>query len=73
MDEDISKNTILVFLVLTIVISLLSTWTLIQSIDDMPDEPENTGSAKVSIRIQQPTGNAIGGSDHAQVDRAPEH
>lgn len=62
MTEDLSKNTLLVLVVLTIIISLLGTWTVISESSKMassspftPGNPEASG--KVTIDIQPPVQN----------------
>ena len=61
MTEDISKNTLLVLVVLTIVVSLLGTWTVINEAgkvrvdQSVPSSPtEDTATGKVSLTITPP-------------------
>ncbi|MFO7710356.1 MAG: hypothetical protein R6V53_01175 [Candidatus Woesearchaeota archaeon] len=57
MSEDISKKTILIFLVLTILVSLLSTWTLVESVPDTKvpvTESEKEASGQVSLTVKEP-------------------
>ena len=60
MKEDISKNTLLVLVVLTIIISLLGTWTVISEASKVrtgeitPINDQTSTSGKVSINIYQP-------------------
>ncbi|MFP4424314.1 MAG: hypothetical protein ACLFP2_03705 [Candidatus Woesearchaeota archaeon] len=57
MSEDISKKTILVFLVLTILVSLLSTWTLVDSVPDTKvpvTESEKEANGQVSLTVKEP-------------------
>ncbi|MGM5487736.1 MAG: hypothetical protein ACQESG_02190 [Nanobdellota archaeon] len=57
MSEDISKKTILVFLVLTIFVSLLSTWTLVESVPDSKvpvQEPEKEATGEVTLTVKEP-------------------
>lgn len=59
MVEDISKNTLLVLVVLTIVVSLLGTWTVINEASKVrvgtastqPSTPDRSGEAKVTLDI----------------------
>lgn len=57
--KDISKNTLLVLLILTLIISVVSTWTIlhhsnfIESIE-VSDQRANTQTAEVSVSILPP-------------------
>ncbi|MBC8500799.1 MAG: hypothetical protein ISS25_01970 [Nanoarchaeota archaeon] len=52
MKEDISKNTILVLVVLTVVISLLGTWTVINEVNNIKvTSPEVSREAQSSGKI----------------------
>lgn len=60
MDDDLSKKTILIFLVLTIFVSVLSTWTLLENVSDI-NTVDNTGASDreevqgdVSVRVDGP-------------------
>ncbi len=59
MSEDISKNTVLVLVVLTIVISLLGTWTVISEATQLKvggnsvESPSGPAQGKVSITITE--------------------
>ena len=57
MTEDISKNTLLVLVVLTIVVSLLGTWTVINEASKVrvaegmaDDNPSSTGKVSISVK-----------------------
>ncbi|MFP4524389.1 MAG: hypothetical protein ACLFO2_03715 [Candidatus Woesearchaeota archaeon] len=57
MTEDISKNTLLVLVVLTIVVSLLGTWTVINEAskvrvadEQADDNPSTTGKVSLSVK-----------------------
>lgn len=56
MEEDISKNTLLVLVVLTVVISLLGTWTVINEAGKVrmqgPVHATDTTTGKVSVNVQ---------------------
>ena len=62
MNEDISKNTLLVLVVLTIIISLLGTWTVINEATKLstsgaatrPVQSVDSTVGKVSIDIEKP-------------------
>lgn len=62
MSEDISKNTLLVLVVLTIAISLLGTWTVISESGNFPtrtsgpvvNKGQSSTTGKVSINIAEP-------------------
>ena len=63
MSEDISKNTVLVLVVLTVVISLLGTWTVINEATNIhtgnfdqvqPKEGTTNADGRVSIKIERP-------------------
>lgn len=58
MEEDISKKTIFVLLVLTILVSVLSTWTLIESTPDteVVQSKESKGQGNVRLVIEEPPG-----------------
>lgn len=50
MEEDLSKKTILVFLVLTIFVSALSTWTLLENVSDIKGVEEPTASDNKDVQ-----------------------
>lgn len=58
MSEDLSKSTLLVLVVLTIIISLLGTWTVINEASSQQlgvDGPtESSTSGEVTVNIQAP-------------------
>lgn len=59
MNEDISKNTLLVLVVLTIIVSLLGTWTVIHEatnvpVQNVPVQTEDAATGKVSVDIVAP-------------------
>ena len=65
MTEDISKNTLLVLVVLTIVVSLLGTWTVINEasrvrVADDPVDEERPTTGKVSISVAEPPEPVVG-------------
>lgn len=56
MEEDISRNTLFVLVILTLVISILGTWTVLSHVDN-PPMPVNRGpsdNAEVRMEITQP-------------------
>ncbi len=65
MDDDISKNTVLVLVVLTIVISLLGTWTVINEASKF--RAQNSGGSAVS-----PSGGTAHGKVSITITRPPE-
>ncbi len=59
MNDDVSKKTLLVLVILTIVISLLGTWTVINEANQagartQQSESTSTTTGKVSISIERP-------------------
>jgi hypothetical protein len=59
MSEDISKNTLLILVVLTIIISLLGTWTVINEASnvnkvtyDIDNSGKSSTTAKVALDVQ---------------------
>ena len=54
---EVSRNTVLVLLVLTVIISIIGTYSLLVSVDDvMRDKLSNpTASSEVKISIKQPS------------------
>ena len=61
MAEDISKTTVMVLLVLTILISVLGTWTVLDAMSakrvaptEAPVEGPSTSTASVQLNIQRP-------------------
>jgi len=56
-NQGISQNTIVVLVVLTLLISILGTWTVLSQINASAapqSVSHNTGSGKVSLSIEQP-------------------
>ncbi|MFH1589198.1 MAG: hypothetical protein ABIB43_01380 [archaeon] len=65
MEESISKNTILVLVVLTVVISLLGTWTVLNEVNNMDttvpeDSTEGQGTGQVKLTILDPNEGVVG-------------
>ena len=59
MSEDISKNTIIILVILTVVISLLGTWTVLNEVNKIkftsPEvERESLSSGKIILTIDPP-------------------
>ncbi len=59
MNEDISKNTLMVLVVLTIIISLLGTWTVANEATKVSsirqaDNDNSVASGKVSLSVSEP-------------------
>lgn len=58
MNEDISKNTLLVLVVLTIIVSLLGTWTVINEATKVQGQPVgqtvDSTTGKVSVDVIAP-------------------
>ena len=71
MDEDISKNTLLVLVVLTILISLLGTWTVInETAKARAYAPTATGEASAQGRVSmtvKPVPEAVMTTGHVTV------
>jgi hypothetical protein len=69
MADEISKTTIVVLLILTILISVIGTWTVVTSLSAVPSPqtaPAQDNSARISLTVEpQPepavpiTGNAV--------------
>ena len=56
MAEDISKNTIIILVVLTVVISLLGTWTVINEVNNIKttNDGESTAGTQIKLTIEPP-------------------
>ena len=58
MSETISKNTIVVLVILTVVISLLGTWTVISEVNkikvDSGAEQKTSNQAEIKLTIAEP-------------------
>ena len=61
MAEDISKNTIIILVILTVVISVLGTWTVLNEVNNIkvvssgqPDSGESHTSGKVTLTVTEP-------------------
>jgi hypothetical protein len=66
--KDISKNTLLVLLILTLIISVVSTWTILHHSDfikptETPAQHIKTQTAEVSVSIISPTNSNIANSE----------
>lgn len=64
MAEDVSKNTVMILLILTVLVTILGTWTVLEGVRTTQiaaqkiqamDEPSNVASAQVSFVIKEPT------------------
>lgn len=60
MVEDLSKKTIMILVVLTLMISGLGTWAVISELNaaNIPVQSGNQGSGRVNLEIVSPTDNA---------------
>ena len=61
MADDVSKNTVMILLVLTILVSILGTWTVLEGIvntrsaaTQIQQAESNIASAQVSLTITEP-------------------
>ena len=56
MSEEISKNTIIILVVLTVIISLLGTWTVLTEVNKvkMDDDGTSSISGQVKLTINPP-------------------
>lgn len=65
MAEDISRNTLFVLVILTLLISVLGTWTVISQINAVPSTHQATsqsGSGEVSFSLAPPPPPATDGA-----------
>ncbi|MBD3209646.1 hypothetical protein GF367_04495 [Candidatus Woesearchaeota archaeon] len=72
MEEDISKNTLLVLVVLTIIISLLGTWTVISETvkvqnERAPTTEEQETTGRVSIDVAPPPPAPVGATGQVTI------
>ena len=72
MAQDVSKLTILVLLVLTILVSILGTWTVMSSltapVPDQTKQPTPSGNGMVSIDIVRPEAELSEVTGHVSID-----
>lgn len=63
MAEDISRNTIYVLVVLTLLISVLGTWTVLSQVNAPPSPssgPSNVAQANMEFKIVEPPKSVVG-------------